>query len=110
MFTIVVPKIDELPKGPVSIVSDRRVYIAEDGRTLVEHGDVSAATLLAALGGRIDSSDVARLNLSLVDGRVVQDAPAIEPEKVEASTEPEKVEVPADGSDAKPAAGKREKK
>lgn len=125
MLTINIPKIDQPPKGPAAIVADRRVYLALDERTLVEDGDGSARFLLAAAGSSIPGPDVGRLNLSLVDGRVVQDAPALTEaekveatdatEKVEATPSPEKTEAPvdaekADATDAKPAGGKREKK
>lgn len=123
-FTIEPPKVETPQQAAIAIIADRRIYLADDQKTLAEEGSVEAATLLVPKGGRIDGADVERLHLSLVDGSVVQNAepapteptpdtpePTPEPEKVEPSPEPEKVEVPAEPTDAKPAASsKREKK
>jgi hypothetical protein len=118
MLSINIPHVDRPAARANAIICDRRLFLAADEATVVEADDEGARFLLASAGGSIPGPEVERLELSIVDGRVVQRAAALpeavapaEPEKVEAPSEPEKVEVPAESSDAKPAAGgKREKK
>ena len=64
----------------VGLVADRRLYVTADGRRLVEEGDPSAALLLAATGTMIPQSTVSAMELSIVDGRVVQGKPEPAPE------------------------------
>jgi hypothetical protein len=59
----------------VGIIADRRLYVTADRSRLVEDGDGAAAFLLAPPGTEIDPTDVKRLGLVVVDGKVTQ-APA----------------------------------
>jgi hypothetical protein len=52
----------QAPNG--AITTDRRLFIAEDQKTLVEEGDVRARTQLAAPGHLIAAKDVERLGAS----------------------------------------------
>jgi len=87
---ITLPKVDAAPSKTPSMRADRRLYLASDEHTLVEHNDVRAAFLLAPVGGAIVGADVERLGLSLVDGRVIQAPPP----------DAESQESPADETDA----------
>jgi hypothetical protein len=71
-FTINIPKVDGPPPRTPSIVADRRLYLTLDEQTLVEDGDATARFLLAAPGGAIPGSEVDRLQLVVVDGRIEQ--------------------------------------
>lgn len=67
-------------QSPVGLVADRRLYVSADGR-LAEEGSVQAAILIAAgPGDQIAASRAKELNLSVVDGKVVQDVPEPAPE------------------------------
>lgn len=63
--------------GAVAMIADRRLYLTADRSTVVEEGDPRAAWLLAGQGSEIPPSEVSRLGLHLVDGRVVQSAPDV---------------------------------
>ena len=45
-------------------LSDRRLYLTADKRTVVEHGDTRAAFLLAGEGGLISDTDAERYGLT----------------------------------------------
>jgi hypothetical protein len=72
MLTIEVPRVvaDEIAQA--SVVADRRLYLTEDRATVVEPGDERAAWLLSAPGHSIPGTEVTRLGLTVVDGRVCQ--------------------------------------
>jgi hypothetical protein len=53
--------------------SDRRLYLAEDGQTVVEEGDPRAATLLVGEGGELSAEDAKRYGVTL---KAVKDATA----------------------------------
>lgn len=54
------------------IVSDRRLYLAKDGFTVVEHGTEEARFQLASADALIPTSEVRRLGLDIEGGKVVQ--------------------------------------
>ena len=58
----------------VGLVADRRLYLSADGH-LCEDGSPDARVLLATPGWIIPAEDVARLGLSLADGRIMQGQP-----------------------------------
>ena len=60
----------EAPSG--GITSDRRLFLADDEKTLVEDGDPRARWLLCAPGNQIPAADAKRLELAVEDGHVVQ--------------------------------------
>lgn len=74
-----------------SLIADRRLLLAADRETLVESNDPRGSYLLACDGGEIPAPEVARLNLAVVDGRVMQQGEQKEAEK------------PSDKQAAKPA-------
>ncbi len=47
------------------IIADRRLWLSEDGVTVLEDGDPDARFLLCAAGTHIPDSDAERLGLSL---------------------------------------------
>lgn len=57
-----------------SLTADRRLYLTRDRETVVEEGDAAAAYLLCGAGGQISLPEVARLRLSLEQGRIKQQA------------------------------------
>jgi hypothetical protein len=61
------------PEGP--LVADRHLYLDGSGNKVVEHGDESSASLLAAEGSSIDQATADRLGLVSKDGKVTQDHP-----------------------------------
>jgi len=66
-------EIKRLASAEVSgLVSDRRLYLAGDGATLVEDGDPQAAVLLATPGDVVPSRRAKELRLAVVGGRLVQ--------------------------------------
>ena len=89
-------KIHRAPERTIGIVADRRLYLSADKSQVLEEGAADAAWLLATPGTEIPSSEVARLGLRVVDGRVVHGEP----------DEPAEPEPVADeGADAPEAAG-----
>ena len=99
------------------MISDRMLWVAADGKTIVEDRDRSAAILLTGPGKPIPDEDVRKFGLSCdADGRVVQLGPAAEPEaskpEREAKDEPEVKErdKPADKAAKKPANKRRRKR
>lgn len=93
------------------MISDKRLYLAADGETVVEDGDARANTLLVGAGGEIADDDARRYGLlpkadepqqparEVPDwsGEAVKEEPASEDE-----SEPETV---VEDGDAKPEAG-----
>lgn len=73
---------------PGGLLADRRLYLSADGR-VVDHGDPSAAILLAAgPGDEIPTAKARDLGLSIVDGKIVQHAKQDpEPEKAPEASE-----------------------
>lgn len=63
------------PKPPEGkLVADRHLYLDASGNKVVEHGDASAATLLAGQGSVIDQAQADRLGLvASKDGKITQD-------------------------------------
>ncbi len=45
-------------------VSEKRLYLADDGKTVVEEGDPRAATLLVGVGGTLSDEDAKRYGLA----------------------------------------------
>jgi hypothetical protein len=88
----------QAPNG--AITTDRRLFIAEDQKTLVEEGDVRARTQLAAPGHLIAAKDVERLGLALEAGRVIQ------PSKQETPAEESKQREPAEDKQRAPGENK----
>lgn len=58
-------------QGP-GLVADRALCLTADLSTVVEDGDPRSAFVLCGLGGMIPASEVARLDLHVHDGRVMQ--------------------------------------
>jgi hypothetical protein len=87
MLTIEVPRVDSDPTAQRPIVADRRLYLTEDREIVVEPGDEKAAWLFCAPGHSIPGSEVTRLALVVVDGRVTQPrstpAPSIDPSRTD---------------------------
>lgn len=52
-------------EGSRKVISDRRLYLAEDGVTVVEHGDPRGASLLVGQGCEIDEDELDRLGVSI---------------------------------------------
>lgn len=57
--------------SPAALVADRRLWLTADRAAVVEEGDPRAAFLLAGLGGEIHLTEVQRLGLGMVDGRIM---------------------------------------
>jgi len=52
------------------LISDRRLYLTEDGDAVVEEGDTRSRFLLSGKGSTIPAAEVNRLGLEVVDGRI----------------------------------------
>ncbi len=81
------------------LISDRRLWLTEDGDQVVEEGDEDARFLLSGEGGTISAVEVERLELTLKKGRVRYPGgpkakelgkPGKGEERAEKVTEPEK--------------------
>lgn len=57
-----------------NLVADRDLFLSKDGKTLVEEGAPGAASQLVVKGHAITRDEAQRLNLSIRDGKVVQDS------------------------------------
>lgn len=88
----------EFPAPDGGLYADRPLYLDAQRERVLEEGDPEAAfVLIGVRGGTIDGSEVKRLGLSLVDGRVVQQGHAGASEKPAAKArkgkpEPDKAE------------------
>lgn len=63
----------------MKLVSDRRLYLTEDGDQVVEEGDARARFLLVGAGGTISAAEVERLELTAEERRIrYPGAPSLE--------------------------------
>ncbi len=96
------------------MIADRMLWVAADDKTIVEHGDVLAAILLAGPGRSIPDTEVKKFGLVCdADGRVSQATP--EPPKgpeVKELPKPEDKQrkKPADKAVKKPSTKRRRKR
>lgn len=67
--------------------SDRRLYLAADGETVVEEGDPRAATLLVGEGGQLSVEDAARYGLTNTRKQSGEKAEAPKSNKVRSAPE-----------------------
>ncbi|KKM24143.1 hypothetical protein LCGC14_1608090 [marine sediment metagenome] len=96
-----------------SMIADRMLWVAADDKTIVEHGDVLAAILLAGPGRSIPDTEVKKFGLVYSAGRVSQATPEPpkEPEvKEQPKPEDKQREKPADKAIKKPATKRRSKR
>lgn len=60
----------------MAYTSDRRLFLAADGVTVVEEGDARAATLLVGEGGQLSDADARRYGLIADEAKAKASPPA----------------------------------